>query len=120
MLQVIKEKKFKSEPFFLYLAYSGVHTPIQPKSELISRFRAVYDVNRRNYLAQVASVDDNIGLSFSIFPVQALDFFVHFHTNFAEKFFKKICRNCRIGKNFYLTLEPQRQFYRIFKKMSVD
>jgi arylsulfatase A-like enzyme len=48
-------------PFFLYLAFNAVHTPLQATEPALKKFAAVEDKTRRICLAQVSSLDDAIG-----------------------------------------------------------
>lgn len=53
-----------SKPFFLYLPFYAVHTPIMGKKELISHFgkkKGTDGQDRADYAAMVASVDENVG-----------------------------------------------------------
>jgi arylsulfatase A-like enzyme len=50
------------KPWFLYLAYNAVHTPLEVAERLKSRIPAdVTDENRRGYLSLLLGLDDNIG-----------------------------------------------------------
>ncbi len=52
------------DPFFLYLPFYGVHSPIQGKKEKVARYREVPENERRGdpkYAAMVESVDDAVG-----------------------------------------------------------
>lgn len=52
----------KERPWFLYLAYNAVHTPLEIKESLRNRIPAsVTDKNRRGYLSLLLGLDDNIG-----------------------------------------------------------
>ncbi|MBL8811208.1 MAG: sulfatase-like hydrolase/transferase [Planctomycetaceae bacterium] len=52
----------KERPWFLYLAYNAVHTPLEIKDSLRNRIPAsVTDKNRRGYLSLLLGLDDNIG-----------------------------------------------------------
>ena len=55
------ELRDETNPFFIYLSHRAVHHPTQCDTELINRFGGVWNATRRNYLAQVASVDDSVG-----------------------------------------------------------
>jgi arylsulfatase A-like enzyme len=48
-------------PFFLYLAYNAVHTPMQAPPERIARFEAIEDPKRRTYAAMLDAMDEGIG-----------------------------------------------------------
>ena len=52
------------KPFFLHLSYYAVHTPIQPKEEMVLKYEKKLVSGRQNnprYAAMVESVDQNIG-----------------------------------------------------------
>ncbi|WP_158856500.1 sulfatase [Lunatibacter salilacus] len=54
----------KGNPFFLYLPFYSVHTPIMGKKELVEKFEnkpGSGGQDRADYAAMVASVDENIG-----------------------------------------------------------
>ena len=52
----------KSDPFFLYLPYQALHAPLQvPKSYIDNIPSFVTDVDRRIYLAMLASIDKSVG-----------------------------------------------------------
>ena len=48
-------------PFFLYLAYNAPHSPGQAPRALIDKYSHVPDARQRIYLAQVDSLDQNVG-----------------------------------------------------------
>lgn len=54
-------ERHKQEPFFLYLAFNAVHTPMQANDARLQKFAAITDPNRRTYAAMLAAMDDNIG-----------------------------------------------------------
>jgi len=49
------------QPFFMYLAYNAVHTPMNAKRELLDRFSHIADTGRRSYAAMMTSLDDGVG-----------------------------------------------------------
>ncbi|MEM7383709.1 MAG: sulfatase [Verrucomicrobiota bacterium] len=54
----------KEKPFFLHFAYYAVHTPLQAKKKMMSRYEAVAKADRQGkpaYAAMVESVDQSIG-----------------------------------------------------------
>jgi len=56
--------KYKETPFFLYLPYFTVHTPIQGKPEKVAYFKKKKgneSQNNPDYAAMISSLDDNIG-----------------------------------------------------------
>jgi len=51
-------------PFFLYFPHYGVHTPLQAKAEVISKYERIPDSQRQGkpeYAAMVESIDDSVG-----------------------------------------------------------
>lgn len=51
----------KSRPFFIYLAYNAVHTPLQAKESDLKKFSYIKNKDRRTYAAMMASMDEGIG-----------------------------------------------------------
>ena len=55
-------KRSKEKPWFLYLAYNAVHTPLEISAKLKDRVPAnVKDPARRGYLALLIGLDDAVG-----------------------------------------------------------
>jgi len=57
-------QKPKEKPFFLYIPFYTVHTPIQGKKALIEKFqnkKGNKGQNNASYAAMVASMDENVG-----------------------------------------------------------
>ena len=48
-------------PFFLYLAYNAVHTPLQGPQRYERRFEHITDSRRRVYAGMLTAMDDGIG-----------------------------------------------------------
>ncbi|MFO0864027.1 MAG: sulfatase-like hydrolase/transferase [Gemmataceae bacterium] len=53
--------KHKSEPFFLYLAFNAVHTPLQAEEKYLKKFTGIQNEKRRKYAAMMNAMDDAIG-----------------------------------------------------------
>ncbi|WGQ11313.1 sulfatase [Pedobacter gandavensis] len=51
----------KEKPFFMYLSYNAVHTPMNAKKDLMERYASIADPGRRAYAAMMTSLDDNVG-----------------------------------------------------------
>lgn len=49
------------EPFFVYVPFNAVHTPIEATEKYQERFPSVSDVTRRDYYAMTSALDDAIG-----------------------------------------------------------
>jgi arylsulfatase B len=54
-------EKQKDRPFFLYLAYNAVHSPMQAVPRYLERFATISDRKRRVFAAMLAALDDGIG-----------------------------------------------------------
>jgi arylsulfatase A-like enzyme len=54
-------ERHKKEPFFLYLAFNAVHTPLQVPDDYEKRFADIKDPRRRKYCAMTAALDDAVG-----------------------------------------------------------
>jgi arylsulfatase A-like enzyme len=66
-------KRQKSQPFFLYLAFNAVHTPMQATDKYLSRFPHIADERRRTYAAMVSAMDDGIGKTLAALRAEGLD-----------------------------------------------
>lgn len=51
----------KNSPFFLYLAFNAVHTPMHAPPKYLERFKTIPDVRRRTYAAMMSAMDDAVG-----------------------------------------------------------
>ncbi len=51
----------KSKPFFLYLAFNAVHTPMQADDPRLKKFEAIKNKQRQIYAAMMSAMDDAIG-----------------------------------------------------------
>jgi arylsulfatase A-like enzyme len=49
------------KPFFLYVAFNAVHTPMQAPEKYLERFKGVEDRKRRVMLAMLSAMDDAVG-----------------------------------------------------------
>ena len=58
-LQFIERNK--SGPFFLYLAYNAVHSPMQGADAYMEKMSHIEDVHRRIFAAMLANMDDSVG-----------------------------------------------------------
>lgn len=50
-----------TEPFFLYLAYNAIHTPMQVPNARLKKFIGIKDITRRAMAAMLESMDAGIG-----------------------------------------------------------
>jgi arylsulfatase A-like enzyme len=51
----------KADPFFLYLAFNAVHTPLDVTDDRFQRFAHIEDPQRRKYAAMLTALDEGIG-----------------------------------------------------------
>lgn len=54
-------QRHHEKPFFLYVAFNAVHTPMEATPEYLDRVKGVEDPRRRTYLAMLAALDDAVG-----------------------------------------------------------
>lgn len=53
--------KHRDHPFFLYLAYNAVHSPMQAPHKYMKRFNDIHDEHRQVFAAMLSALDDSIG-----------------------------------------------------------
>jgi arylsulfatase A-like enzyme len=53
--------RHKNKPFFIYLPYNAVHSPIEALDKYKDRFPDVKNGKRKTYLAMLAALDDGVG-----------------------------------------------------------
>src|ERR1041384_2837232 len=54
-------ERHKGEPWFLYLAFNAVHTPMHATDDRLAKFPNIADKQRRTYDAMMLAMDDAIG-----------------------------------------------------------
>ncbi len=54
-------EKSRNRPFFLYLAYNAVHSPMQAPKKLVANFDHIEDIHRRIFAAMLTSLDRSVG-----------------------------------------------------------
>ncbi|MCX6878993.1 MAG: sulfatase-like hydrolase/transferase [Verrucomicrobia bacterium] len=54
-------ERHRAAPWFLYLAFNAVHTPMQATDERLAKFSNITDQRRRTYAAMMLAMDDAIG-----------------------------------------------------------
>lgn len=55
-------ERHKTRPWFLYLAFNSVHTPMHATDDRLARFPNIADKQRRTYAAMMLAMDENVGL----------------------------------------------------------
>jgi len=66
-------KREKARPFFLYLAYNAVHTPMHAPEKYLVRFKGIADEQRRTYAAMMSAMDDGIGRTLDALRSEGLE-----------------------------------------------
>lgn len=54
--------RHKEHPWFLYLAFNAVHTPMQATDARLAKFSQIADKKRRTYAAMMSAMDDAVGV----------------------------------------------------------
>lgn len=54
-------ERHKEQPFFLYLAFNAVHTPMHADDARLKKFAGIANKQRRAYAAMMSAMDDAIG-----------------------------------------------------------
>lgn len=49
------------KPFFLYVSYNAVHSPLQATDKYMKKFKHIEDIQRRIFTAMLANLDDSVG-----------------------------------------------------------
>jgi arylsulfatase A-like enzyme len=65
--------KHKAHPFFLYLAFNAVHTPMHATDERLKKFADIKDDQRRTYAAMMFAMDEAIGRLLEKLKAEKLD-----------------------------------------------
>ena len=60
-------------PFFLYLSYNAVHSPLQGADSYMKKFSSIEDVHRRIFAAMLANMDDSVGSVLNSLKKNGLD-----------------------------------------------
>ncbi len=57
----ITSRRGDSQPYFLYVAFNAVHTPMQAPERHLDRFAHITDSKRRTYAGMLSAMDEAIG-----------------------------------------------------------
>lgn len=63
----------RARPFFLYLAFNAVHTPMHATDGYLARFAQVSDTMRRTYAAMLSAMDDGVGRALAALRAEGLE-----------------------------------------------
>jgi arylsulfatase A-like enzyme len=66
-------ERHKDRPFFLYLAFNAVHTPMEATEDRLARFASIEDRRRRTYAAMTSAMDEAIGRVLAALQSRGLD-----------------------------------------------
>lgn len=58
---IIKNKRDKNKPFFIYLPYQSVHTPLEAPDYYVNMYKNISYEPRRKYAAMMTVMDESIG-----------------------------------------------------------
>ena len=53
--------RHNDKPFFLYLAYNAVHSPLQGADKYMRKYSHIEDLHRRIFAAMLGNLDDSVG-----------------------------------------------------------
>jgi len=53
--------RHRDEPFFLYVPFNAVHSPMQAPTEALERFPDIDDPRRQTFAAMLSALDDSVG-----------------------------------------------------------
>ena len=65
--------RHQDKPFFLYLAYNAVHSPLQGADAYMKKFAHIEDIQRRIFAAMLAHLDDSVGAVLAELRKQGLE-----------------------------------------------
>lgn len=54
-------QRHDDKPFFLFLSYNAVHSPLQGADAYMKKFVSIKDIHRRIFAAMLANMDDSVG-----------------------------------------------------------
>ncbi len=54
-------ERHRDQPFFLYVAYNAVHSPMQGEDSYLRQFAHIEDIHRRIFAAMLAHLDHSVG-----------------------------------------------------------
>jgi arylsulfatase A-like enzyme len=54
-------ERHHDKPFFLFLAYNAVHSPLQGADKYMKKFEHIEDIQRRIFAAMLANLDNSVG-----------------------------------------------------------
>lgn len=60
-MDFLARQKGSAQPFFLYLAFNAVHTPMEAPDDYLARFTNIGDKKRRTYAGMLSAMDDDVG-----------------------------------------------------------
>jgi len=68
--------RHRDQPYFLYLTFNAVHTPLEAPQKYLDRFPTITDPKRQKYAAMLSAMDDAIGSVLAAAEENTLVFFI--------------------------------------------
>ncbi|MEM8953671.1 MAG: sulfatase-like hydrolase/transferase [Verrucomicrobiota bacterium] len=65
--------RHQDKPFFLYVPYNAVHSPLQGADAYMEKLAHIEDIHRRIFAAMLVNMDDNVGLILDTLKANKLD-----------------------------------------------
>ncbi|MBT5916182.1 MAG: sulfatase-like hydrolase/transferase, partial [Opitutae bacterium] len=53
--------RHSDKPFFLFVSYNAVHSPLQAADKYMKKFKHIEDIQRRIFAAMLSNLDDSVG-----------------------------------------------------------
>ena len=53
--------RHSDKPFFLFVSYNAVHSPLQAADKYMKKFNHIEDIQRQIFAAMLANLDDSVG-----------------------------------------------------------
>ncbi|MGQ9518659.1 MAG: sulfatase [Candidatus Fervidibacter sp.] len=58
-------ERHRDRPFFVYLAFNAVHSPLEAPEDYLARFKHISDQRRKTFAAMLSAMDDAVGMVLS-------------------------------------------------------
>ena len=65
--------RHSQQPFFLYLSYNAVHSPLQAPNSYLKKFSYIKDIHRRIFAAMLSNLDASVGAVMNKLRLEGLE-----------------------------------------------